>query len=277
MAAVDSRPNRRTIESICTIAGAKVPTVPPIPPDSVPNLDSIRKIYDIAFAPGLDKLLESGSSKWFAKQGFQLLCADRVQLGNVLAYLTLVSNHTDTSNSDIATLASQEARVTWALLELCVRPDDASEEETDKLARRCRALGAILTGQPFTSPSASLADFVHQYEADPEPKVSPFEKQTAKRSDDFWKLVETAAASLDPNGHGITSALLNRIRPLLDNQENRDTIYSIMLLGSREARQSELSPERDLAKRYLETQANGRATNQVLVTISGMALRAFAE
>jgi hypothetical protein len=277
MTDIDSRPNRRTIESICTIAGAKVPTVPPIPPDSVPNLESIRKIYDIAFAPGLDKLLESGSSKWFAKEGFQLLCTDRVQLGNVLAYLTLVSNHTDTSNSDIATLASQEARVTWALLELCVRPEDASGEETDKLARRCRALGAILTGQPFTSPTTSLADFVHQYEAEPEPKASAFEKQTLKRSDDFWKLVETAAANQDPNGHGIPSALLTQIRPLLDNQENRDTIYSIMLLGSRAAGQTELSSERELAKRYLETQANGRATNQVFVTISGMALRAFAE
>ncbi|KEF56070.1 uncharacterized protein A1O9_07651 [Exophiala aquamarina CBS 119918] len=277
MTDLDSRPDRRTIESICTIAGAKVPTVPPIPPDSVPNLESIRKIYDIAFAPGLDKVLESGSSKWFAKEGFQLLCADRVQLGNVLAYLTLVSNHTDTSNSDIATLASQEARVTWALLELCVRPEDSSGEETDKLARRCRALGALLTGQPFSSPTTSLADFVHQYEADPEPKTRAFEKQAMKRSDDFWKLVETAAANQHPNGHGVPSAILSQIRPLLDSQENRDTIYSIMLLGSRAAGHSELSSERDLAKRYLETQASGRATNQVFVTISGMALRAFAE
>ena len=275
MTDIDPRLAGRTIESICTIAGATVPTVPPIPPDSVPNLESIRKVYDIAFAPGLDKLLESGSSNWFAKEGFALLCADRVQLGNVLAYLTLVSNHTDTSNTDIATLASQEARVTWGLLELCIRPEHDSGDETDKLARRCRALGAILTGQPFTSPTTSIADFVHQDEAEPEPKVSAFEKQVARRSDDFWKLVETAASSQDPNGLGVPSPLLNPIRKLLDNQESRDTIFSIMLLGSKATAQGDLSSERELAKRYLETQANGRATNQVFVTIAGMALRAF--
>lgn len=271
----DPRSSVRTIESICTIFGAKIPTIPPIPPDSVPNLQSIRKVYDIAFAPGLDKLLESGSSKWFAKEGFSLLCADRVQLGNVLAYLTLVSNHTDTSNLDLASLASQEARVTWTFLQLCIRPEHDSGEETDKLARRCQALGSILTGQPFTSPTTSMADFVNQDEPEPELKASAFEKQIARRSDAFWTLVETAASSQDPNGQGVPLALLNPIRRLLDNQENRDLIYSVILLGSRAAAQGELASERELAKRYLETQANGRATNQVFVTISGMALRAF--
>ena len=264
---------KRSIESMCTIAGTKVPSIPPIPPDSVPNLDSIRKVYDIAFAPGLDKLLEAGQTRWFAREGFPLLCADRVQLGNILAYLTLVSNHSDTATEN-ATLASQEARVTWALLELCIRPEHDSGEEADKLARRCRALGALLTGNPFTSPTTSIADFVHQDDVDPEPRTTPLEKQIARRSDQFWKLVETAAASQGHHGEGVSATALRQCRPLLDGMENRDTIYSIMLLGSSPG-SSELTSERELAKRYLESQANGRATNQVFATISGMALRAF--
>jgi len=273
MAAVDPGSERRSIESICTIAGTKVPSIPPIPPDSVPNLESIRKVYDIAFAPGLDKLLESGSTKWFARAGFPHLCADRVQLGNVLAYLTLVSNHSDTA-TDSATLASQEARVTWALLELCIRPDHDSGEEADKLARRCRALGSLFTGEPFSSPTASIADFVHQDDTDPEPKTSALEKQIARRSDEFWKLVEVAAASQGRSGEGVSAEVLRRCRPLLDGKENRDTIYSIMLLGSRRGN-GDLTSERELARRYLESQTTGRATNQVFATISGMALRAF--
>lgn len=274
MTDTNARPVKRSIESICTIAGAKVPSVPPIPPDSVPNLQSIRHVYDIAFAPGLDKLLESGQTKWFARQGFQLLCADRNQLGNMLAYLTLVSNHADTATEN-ATLASQEARVTWALLALCVRPDHDGGEEADRLARRCRALESILTGEPFTSPTASLADFVHQDEVEPEPRSSALEKQLAHRSDQFWNLVEAAAASQGPEGDGIPPAAVKRCRRFLDGMENRDIIYSVMLLGSKSSGNGDLTSERELARRYLETQANGRATNQVLATISGMALRAF--
>ncbi|OAL18305.1 hypothetical protein AYO22_10883 [Fonsecaea multimorphosa] len=272
MTDMGSRPTPRTIESICTIAGTKIPSVPPIPPDSVPNLESIRKVYDIAFAPGLDKLLEAGQSKWFAREGFPLLCADRTQLGNMLAYLTLVSNHADTPTEN-ATLASQEARVTWALLELCIRPVHDSGEEADRLARRCRALGAILTGEPFSIPTATMADFVHQEEVEPEPKTSALEKQLARRSEEFWKFVERAAASQRADGSGLSAAAVRQCRPYLDGMENRDVIYSMMLLAS--GGNGDLTSERELAKRYLETQANGRATNQVFATLSGMALRAF--
>jgi len=266
----------RSIESICSIAGTKIPSIPPIPADSVPNLDSIRKVYDIAFAPGLDKFLESGSSHWFARQGFSLLWTDRNQLGNVLAYLTLVSNHSETIG-DLSTLASQEARVTWALLELCVRPEHDGGEEADRLARRARALGCILTGETFSSPTTSIADFVHQDEGEPpEPKASALEKQMGRRSDEFWKLVEAAAASQSPGAEeGLSPTAVRACRPLLDGMETRDIIYSIMLLASRTSGNGDLTSERELAKRYLESEVNGRATNQVFATICGMALRAF--
>ena len=266
------RPGLRTIESICTIAGTNVPSVPPIPPDSVPNLDSIRKVYDIAFAPGLDHFLETGQSGWFANQGFPLLCADRNQLGNMLAYLTLVSNHSDT-HVENATLASQEARVTWAMLELCIRPEHDSGEEAEKLARRCRAIGAILTGQPFSSPTTSIADFVHQDEAEPELRATALEKQLARRSEEFWKLVVAAASTQEASTAGLSAAAVRECRPFLDGMENRDIVYSAMLLAA--GGNGDLTSERELAKRYLETQANGRATNQVFATLSGMALRAF--
>lgn len=238
----------------------------------MPNLESIRKVYDIAFAPGLDKFLESDQAKWFAREGFPLLVANRPLLGQVLAYLTLVSNHTDAPLGENATLASQEARVTWALLSLCVRSEHDGGEEADKLARRCKALEALLTGEPVTTTTASLADFVHQDENEPEVKGSAFDRQLAKRSEDFWKLIQDAAASQDQGDQGI-SATAQQSRPLLDGMENRDIIYSIMLLRSKG--NGEPSSERELAKRFLESEASGRATNQVFGTIAGMALRAF--
>jgi hypothetical protein len=87
--------------------------------------------------------------------------------------------------------------------------------------------------------------------------------------------VENAASTQGQNGQGITAAALEKCRPLLDGMENRDLIYSIMLLNSRPTGNAELSSERNLARAYLESQASGRATNQVYAAISGMALRAF--
>lgn len=275
MADIEPHLASRTIESICTIPGTRIPSIPPIPPDSIPNEDEIRRWYDNNFAPSLDKLLDSGSSKWFATRGFKLLFNDRSRLGSVLAYLTLVSNHGNNPSTDNASLASQEARVTWMLLELCVRSDQDGGEEADKLARRCQALGAILTAQPLTNPTASLADFVHQDETEPETKMGAFERQVARRADEFWKLVEKAAANQAPDGSGVSLTALRQIQPYRDQQENRDIIYSIMLLGSTQAGQSELSSEQGLVRTFLQNEARGRATNLVFSTLSGMALRAF--
>lgn len=291
---------KHSIEEICTFPGSTIPTPLPIPKDSVPNLEPIRKVYDIAFAPGLDKLLDSGSSKWYTRHGFRILSSDRHLLGLMLAYLTLVGNNSANSSSDIATLASQEARITWALLGLCIRADNDGGEDADRLARRFKALEAILTGDPLTSTaSTSMADFVHQDEPEPEVRGSAFEKQLAKRSDEFWKAIETAARSQrriqtqkddtipNPNDNENLTTAITQCRGLLDGMENRDIIYSILLQtqstpptpNPSSSSDGTISPDRarekDLAKRFLQSQADGRATNQVFSTIASMAIRAF--
>jgi hypothetical protein len=246
----------------------------------VPNLESIRKVYDIALAPGLDKLLES-STGWFAKEGFDLLATNRPLLGLVLAYLTLVSSHYDAPIDSNDTLTSQEARVIWAVLSLCVRPDHHGDAEADRLARRFRILESILTGEPLTSTAASMSEFVHQERTpEPEPKAdlkqSTFERQLTRRTEDFWKTLEYMATA---QGHGesgvdeIKHNLLPQARGLLDGKENRDVIYSAAMLGW--GKNGDPSSERELAKRFLLTQSQGRATDLVSKTLAGMALTAF--
>ena len=222
---------RRTMEEICTISGTKVPSIPAIPPDSVPNLDSIRKVYDIAFAPGLDKVLES-PNHWFSRYGFDLLASNRNLLGLMLAYLTLVSNNHDSPINHNPTLVSQEARVTWAMLSLCTIPtlSDQKDDEADILARRFRAIESILTGEPLepsimAATTISMSEFVHQEPEDtdsamgdvkpsmtsmvdatqqflpdqlmsiPTVQPSPFTTQVAKRAQDFWSTLESIATS----------------------------------------------------------------------------------
>ena len=274
---------RHSIEEICTIAGTRIPNIPAIPPDSVPNLESIRKVYDIAFAPGLDRFLES-TQHWYSRAGFDLLANDRGLLGLVLAYLTLVSSNHESAMGENATLASQEARVTWGLLSLCLRPDQGEGEETTKLSRRFQILESLLTGEPLTSTATSMSEFIHQEEPElkPEPrfkeeltKQSTFDKQVIRRTDEFWRILESIAIAQGKgeDGDNEIRAMLEQVKGLLDGKETRDIIYSILLLAW--GKNGDPSSERELAVRYLQTEAQGRATNQVCATLSGMALRAF--
>lgn len=302
------------MEEICTIRGTQVPRVPAIPPDSVPNLESIRKVYDIAFAPGLDKFLES-SSHWYTQYGFDLLASNRNLLGLMLAYLTLVSNNHDKPINHNPTLVSQEARVTWALLSLCTipTPSNQPDDEADVLARRFRTVESILTGEPLeantmAATAISMSEFVHQepedndmmdttagaaaFELNQQPQLpidpslmataapSPFARQVARRTIDFWSTLETIASSQPPAGtinaqntSEITNTLIPQLKTLLDGKENRDILYSLCLLGWGE-NLGDPSSERELARRFLQNEAGGRAGGVVFGALAGMCQRA---
>ncbi|RMZ78710.1 hypothetical protein DV737_g3752, partial [Chaetothyriales sp. CBS 132003] len=230
---------RKTMEEICSVGGTKLPPVPAIPPDSVPNLEPIGKVYNMNFAPGLDKLLES-DKHWFASEGFKLVAGDRSMLGLVLAYLTLISNNADKAMGEDATLASQEARVTYGSLRQCVRLEHDGGREGEKLARRFRTIESILTGEPLAVPPASMSEFVD---------------------------VDMDEQQLEPT--------VEQIKGLADGRENRDILYAILLLGW--GKNGDPGSERELAKRFLQSEAQGRATELVFATIAGMGLRAFGE
>lgn len=315
----------RSIEDVCAVNGHRGHDIPALRHDLVPNFSEIRKVYDTFFAPGLDSIIETGSMKWFALKGFDLLTSDRGLLAHFMMYLTLISNtpNADPSVTGMAMmppqqseLASQEARMVWALLNLVVRQaqEGINDEDVDRLARRVKSLEALLTSEPVVR-TGSMSDFVYQ---DPEPDPmdmdpsmiptvannplldKPFNKQLVSRSEEFWQLVERA--SEEPTN--IPPELFDRLRQLRDGLEQRDILYSIMLLGatpkssdadrttgSRPTSSSRpgsgrnsvtSSPnrlareqERRQAERLLESEARGRSTNTVFQNIAGMGLRAF--
>lgn len=302
----------RSIEDLCAIAGQRHRDLPPLRPDLVPNFSEIRKVYLTFFASGLDHLLETGSSRWFAVKGFDLLTSDRSLLAQFMLYLTLISNTTPPSvcgamTIEHAALASQECRMVWALLNLAVRQaQEGNDDDAERFARRVKSLEALLTSEPVVR-TGSMSDFVYQ---DPEPEPDgdtdmegiptvannplldkPFSKQMIARSDEFWSLIEKASG----NPRSIQPEIIDRIRQLLDGREERDIIYAIMLLGSLQAQNQGQQPrsaggsgtttpaltngkkERDVAMKLLETEGSGRATNMVLENLAGMGVRAFGQ
>lgn len=255
----------------------------------------------MAFAPGLDKFLES-SEHWYAAHGFDLLASDRNLLGLMLAYLTLVSSNHDAPINHNPTLVSQEARVTWAMLSLCTHSEGASGagDEADKLARRFRSIESILTGEPLINTAASMSEFIHaepdpqQPEAEAEAKAvrdeqerveatrTTFDRQVTRRNSEFWGTLENIATTqgrgAGPWGTGRSNEdeirdSIAEIRGFLDGKENRDTLYAALLLGW--GVNGDPSSERELSKRFLHNQAGGRATNAVAASLSGMCLRAL--
>lgn len=101
-----------------------------------------------------------------------------------------------------------------------------------------------------------------------------------------------------PNGtHTIQSTLIPKLKTLLDNRENRDTLYAACLLGWGEGDivggsasgggggggagpgagsgvvAGSIGTERDLARRFLQNQANGRGMGVVSASLAGMCLR----
>lgn len=241
----------RTIEDLCAINGQRGQEVPPLGPNLVPNFSEIRKVYDTFFAPGLDQLIETGSTKWFALKGWALLMYDRTLLAQFMMYLTLISTTPNPTSSapgmtlpEQVALAAQEARMVWACLNLVVsQAQIGNDDDAQTFAGRVRALEAILTSEPIVR-TGSMADFVHQdleQETDLDVDMSgiptvannpllekPFSKQMQARSNKFWQLVEQASelpAQVQPE-------VFEQLLALLDGKEERDIIYSIMFLGA---------------------------------------------
>lgn len=301
---------QKTIEDLCCISGQRAPHAPPLPPDQTPNLESIQKVYDTAFAAGLDSFVETGSSKWFATQGFNHLVSDRELLGQFLLYLTIVSNNSNSAQPENALVASQEARITWALLNLVMKPAHDGNEEAEKIARRIKAVEALLTGEPSLVVRGSMADFIYQEDGGSESEPTPaagkdtssmFEKQLNRRSEDFWRVIEKFAEAPRSSQHNLQNpdSLLAQARKLLDGIESRDIVYSMTLLSTSNGQQGQITSrpntshgvgstsggngtpdhhhqqEIALARRFLESQYGGRATNVVNEVLSGMASRAF--
>ena len=307
--------NPRTIEDLWTVNGLCGQEVAPLRPDLVPNFSEIRKVYNTFFAPGLDCLLETGSTRWFALKGWNLLEHDRTILAQFMMYLTFVSNASVPASSAIGTMppeqamvASQESRVTWSLLNLVVQQaqEGNNDDDADRFARRVKSLEAVLTSEPVVR-TGSMSDFVYQ---DPEPESDrmdmeltgvptvannpllnkPFGKQLVARSDEFWQIVEKASEK----PRLIPLETFDKLKTLLDGKEQRDIIYAVMLLGantkpgetgiSSRPGSSNSSPnrmarrqEKEQAIRMLEQEASGRATNLVLQNIAGMGVRAFSQ
>jgi hypothetical protein len=209
------------------------------------------------------------------------LSSDRSMLTQFENYVAALSHS--------ASAAKQEVRLVWALLCTCRRrplPGFAGEfiddkEDTldgDEVAeKRLDILEALLTARQLISNPLAGRTERPAYASPP-----TLSQQLQMREQNFWLQVGEFVCTADAD---VAERILSKCRKLLDNLENRDVIYSVMLLrhiGEKwpDRPIGEADDERDrkdwlAAKGFLQSSADGRAMNIVVKRFCAIALRAW--
>jgi len=191
-----------------------------------------------------------------------------------------------------------EARVIWSLMVMCRSADSVSDDSngvganTDAHAspdgglaetvKRLQVLESLLTGHNLASNPLVPEDTVNG--------TAPFDP-TRVQEREFWQLMGRFLTLHDDEASSAKEIddTLSACRNLLQELENRDVIYSIAIASHLGSRVSEFphnvrpvgNDEQDaknklyVAKKFIEDEAMGKGTTQVIQRICGMAVRSW--
>lgn len=211
-------------------------------------------------------------------------------------YSALIDAFNDKNLHDpnvLARLESFEASVVWSTMTLCrhvmsvSNGSNGADYDLACSSARLDVIEALITGEHLES--NPLSQFPVR-----EPAANPpsLPDQLVQRSLDFWSTIGHFLTLHDDEASSAKEIddTLARSRTLLDTFENRDIIYSIAIarhLGQRWADFPHSFPhpittnEKDagaklyVAQKFLEEEASGKGTTQVVRRICGMVLRSW--
>ncbi|KAJ9668697.1 hypothetical protein H2201_001340 [Coniosporium apollinis] len=250
-------------------------------------IEEIRVLYSRDYAPGLDRWLETS---WYSTKGFSRLMADARVL-EMFAHLLEQFRAVQNDYEGLRRLPSLEARLVWNLFCLC-RPPAATtngangatpggvDQQTHEVAKRLEVFEYLVTNRTVeTNPAEQIAYPVRlEYWKDLEVK--------------FWRNLGTVVSRRpqDPDGIRAIQHSLGECRNLLGQLENRDVIYSMAIarhIGPRipefpnnlhHAYNNDDADERTklfIAKRFIEDEAQGKGTTQVIQRLCDMAIKSW--
>lgn len=280
------------INDLLALRGIPPPPPHPIVPLQQSRLDEVQAVFLATYAPAIDRFLET---RWFTEKALPHVMAN-AQL--VAQYSGLIDAFSDPNINDPTVLGrteSFEASVIWDTMSIC-RPlanmsngNTAATQDFDLVAsaKRLEAFEALVTGEHLeTNPLAQSP--VREPAANP----PTLPDQLLQRSLDFWSSIGHFLTLHDDEASSAKEIddTLARCRMLLDNFENRDVIYSIAIARHIGARWTDFprnvpppatSDEKDagsklyVAQKFLEQEAAGKGTTQVIKRICGMAVRSW--
>ncbi|KAL8691584.1 MAG: hypothetical protein Q9218_003228 [Villophora microphyllina] len=283
---------RSRLDELIAVNGVPPPLPAAISPLQPSTHEHVKMAYQKVYGPGIDKILET---QWFVNRGLAYVLSD-ARLCERFATLIArydIDDQTPGFRQLQAATQALEASVIWSIMGLARRVagtlnpmnshiglDEDTNAGVSKAAKRVEILENLLLGQHLDAEAAPQAENVRNGTA--------FEAQLNQREREFWQLIHKFLTIHDNEASASheLDATLNTARDLLDSRENRDVIYSIAVVrlrGGRENVANQNSGENNgqdnglnLAKGFLEGQAAGKGTTQVVQRVCGMAMNSWS-
>ena len=279
------------MDELLVVEEAGVPSQPNTLHIEPSAINEIKLLYLKDYAPGLDKFLETS---WYSTYGLILLLRSTETCG---MFTNLIKQFRTISSNDyngMRRIASMEARLVWNLAGLprlsaipataATDGSTASETTNDQLStvkRRLKTLEALLTN--------NVLDLDHVPELAENTSVPPSNFYEIE----FWRNLGLFAATSESISGSTekTENALNSMRNVLGQLENRDVLYSIAVAryyGLRVAefpnglQQAFSADDSDrytklyIAKHFIEQEAIGKGTTQVIQRFCGLAVRSWS-
>ncbi|RLM00442.1 hypothetical protein CFD26_104494 [Aspergillus turcosus] len=269
-----------------------IPPPPPHPITSLPpnRLEEIKAVFLATYAPAIDRFFET---RWFSEKALGHLLANAQLMAEYSALIDAFNDRNLNDPNVVAQLESFEASVVWSTMTLCRHVMNVSNGNHGKdfellaTSSRLDVIEALITGEHLErNPLAQWPV--------PEPAADPptLPDQLMRRALDFWSSIGHFLTLHDNEASSAKEIddTLARCRTLLDTYENRDVIYSIAIarhIGQRWADFPHSLPqhittnEKDagaklyVAQKFLEQEASGKGTTQVVKRICGMVVRSW--
>lgn len=286
---------RARIDDLFCING-HAPPLPHIPPAPLPpaRVDEVRLVFTRDYAPGLDKVLETD---WYSKRSWPTL----IQHQRLLSLFDQMLDRFKTIRSDDFNgnqlTRSMETMVVWEILSMIrspyAAPDDSGGPMTEDIHQlreaqtRLDALEALLTNSILVRNPTQDVRYDYQLH------------NTKQWEIDFWRLLgqfvaptpiaNTTDTPLPPQQPTTEDTLL-ACRNILAMLENRDVLYSVMICryygpklpgwpdvtGEPYSNNPEDARNKVfIARKFIEDEAGGKGTNQVIQRICDMSIRAW--
>lgn len=262
----------------------------PLPPIAY---EDVSLAYRRVYGPQIDKFLET---QWFNNHGLNYVLQDTrlcERFATLVARFNISSQDPAYDQSKPGT-ESLEASVIWSVMSIARRVAGSTDPSTGQIsteegnggvldaAKRVEILENLLLGQHLDSEAPSNIENTRN--------GAGLQVQLHEREREFWRLMHKFLTIHDDEASASheLDATLKDVRNFLDVKENRDVIYSVAVVrlhGGRENLEN-LSNQNNgegntqdkglaMAKDFLQKQAAGKGTTQVVQRICGMAVRAW--
>ncbi|KAI1326500.1 hypothetical protein F5Y16DRAFT_410876 [Xylariaceae sp. FL0255] len=223
--------NKMKVSELIAIGGGSLP--PSNPPLSQERSAEILSLYDQVYAPGLVKFFET---EWFLQpQGPNALAANSTVQETMAAFLQAVTTTAIDNEASMAYAANLEFRVVWDLATLVYSTEykiDTTSmlpaaSDGSEARNRVTVFEALLSGE-YLSHNPLRASIRNM-------DLSTTDEVTYRRNREveFWYYLAEFLLIRDQHGIDATNQreqILSALRNLLDGRENRDVLYSLLII-----------------------------------------------